>query len=69
MHRSMEASQTKDIGDGELEKHIRDLSKNYFTNLYYLWHEGLPSFARMCIWPLIVGNTLGLTYTLYFNLT
>lgn len=64
----MEASHTREIIDGEIERHIRDFSKNYLTSLQYLWLEGLPSFARMCIWPLIVGNSLGLTYQLYVNL-
>jgi len=42
----------------DLEKKIKSLPRDYFTNLFYLWHEGLPNFARVCIWPIVIGNPL-----------
>lgn len=45
--------------------------KETAINLEHLWHKGLPSIARFCIWPILIGNSLHLnkwTYdSLYFQ--
>lgn len=37
-------------------------------NLYYLWHFGLPNFARVSIWPIAIGNSLNISTGLVSSL-
>lgn len=40
-------------------------NKNKSLLLMILWKLGIPDFVRKTIWPVIIGNKLELTETLY----
>lgn len=33
--------------------------------LNQIWYRGLPNNARYCLWPILIGNQLGLSKTIY----
>lgn len=36
--------------------------------MHQLWYEGIPTFARTCVWPLLLDNTLSLSPQIYQTL-
>ena len=44
--------------DHEIDVKIKSFSKANQTSFYYIWHEGLPNFARASVWPILIENQL-----------
>ncbi|TNV86137.1 hypothetical protein FGO68_gene12617 [Halteria grandinella] len=40
----------------------------FISRIDHIWYEGLPDFARVCIWPMLIQNSLSLTHGIYFSL-
>lgn len=49
------------------EKQIKELRSLIDSRFHYIWFEGLPDFARICVWPMLLENLSSLTPAVYIH--